>query len=142
MIVYRVCSASHTALSGTGSHKFGGRWNSPGIAVNYTAGTAALAILETRVHLRRPPIDYVLLTIKIGDKFVNAALTTKIGEADLAATRAIGDTFFISSPKVPLRDPSVVAPHEYNFLFSAAYASKRAQIIATEPIDFDYRLWQ
>ena len=40
-----------TALSGEGASLWGGRWNSPGRPVVYCAGSPALAILESFVHL-------------------------------------------------------------------------------------------
>lgn len=71
MRVYRVCSSAHSDLDGEGARLYGGRWNSPGLAgglaVVYTASSLALAILETRVHLRRLPVDYVKLTIEIAE---------------------------------------------------------------------------
>jgi RES domain-containing protein len=141
MIVYRACSASYVSLDGQGAFLYGGRWNSSGVAVNYAAGTSALAILETRVHLRVPPVDYVLLTVEIGDEYVEASLPGEILHAELHVTRAVGDVYFAGAANLPLRVPSVVAPAECNFLFSPEYARNRATILKVEPLVFDRRLW-
>nr|MBP8283232.1 RES domain-containing protein [Chromatiaceae bacterium] len=39
------------AFSGEGARLYGGRWNSPGVAVVYTAQSLSLAQLELLVHL-------------------------------------------------------------------------------------------
>ena len=39
------------AFSGEGARLYGGRWNSPGTAMVYTAGSVSLATLELLVHL-------------------------------------------------------------------------------------------
>jgi RES domain-containing protein len=43
--------AAH-AFDGEGARLYGGRWNSPGRPVVYTAGSLALAALEVLVHLK------------------------------------------------------------------------------------------
>lgn len=46
------------AFAGLGSAIFGGRWNPPGSAVVYCAGSLALAMLQTRLHLAAtPPVE-------------------------------------------------------------------------------------
>ena len=53
-----------TAFSGQGARLFGGRWNSPGVGVVYTAGAVSLGILEWRVHLTQwPAPPHVLIEI-------------------------------------------------------------------------------
>jgi hypothetical protein len=44
-----------TAFSGEGARLYGGRWNSPGVAVVYTSSALSLAILEWRCHLSQWP---------------------------------------------------------------------------------------
>ena len=71
MIVYRLAKAAFTALDGEGARLFGGRWNSPGRPMIYTAASPSLAVLEVLVHLDLPidlmPDDYRLLAIEIPD---------------------------------------------------------------------------
>jgi RES domain-containing protein len=146
MRVYRVCSAAHSDLDGEGARLYGGRWNSPGLAIVYTASTLALAILETRVHLRRIPVDYVRLAIEVPDTFVHPheviAQDLDPGwHLDTALTRRMGDTHFSSTPLVPLKVPSVVVDTEWNLLFSRDYSTAHASIVDKEPIVMDARLW-
>ena len=52
---WRITKARHaaTAFTGGGAKAYGGRWNSPGTAVVYTAGSISLAILEMLVNMQR-----------------------------------------------------------------------------------------
>ena len=56
-----------TAFSGEGARVFGGRWNSPGFPVVYTAGSHSLAALEMLVHLDSCELlnQYVVAEIEI-----------------------------------------------------------------------------
>ena len=56
MKVFRICKCNFVDdLSGTGAALYGGRWNSKGIYILYTAATASLALLETIVHTSTIP---------------------------------------------------------------------------------------
>ncbi len=71
MLAWRLCRAPFADLSGEGARRLGGRWNTPGRPLVYAASSAALAVLEVRVHLDLPPellpSDYVLLAIDLDD---------------------------------------------------------------------------
>jgi RES domain-containing protein len=49
--VFRVCRGVRARLDGSGAKRVGGRWNSPGDAVVYTAESVALAVLENLVNI-------------------------------------------------------------------------------------------
>jgi RES domain-containing protein len=146
MRVYRICKAKYSDLDGEGARLYGGRWNNAGIAIVYTASSLALAILETRVHLRRLPVDYVRLTIEIPDADFHAR-EIDLGDlpqgwrTDESLTRGIGDAHFNGTPLIPLKVPSVVVDTEWNLLFSRDYAIAHASMIERNPIDMDPRLW-
>lgn len=146
MRVYRLCSSAYVTLDGEGSRLYGGRWNSAGLPVVYTASSLALAMLETGVHLQRMPIDYVRLTIEIPDtvfdpKEVSAASLSVNWKSDTSVTRRIGDLHFGAFPMVPLKVPSVVVDTEWNLLFSRDFAAVHVEIVDNEPIAMDVRLW-
>lgn len=144
--VYRLCSVAYTGLDGEGARLYGGRWNSPGSAIVYTASSLSLAILETRVHLRRMPVDYVRLTIEISDPrflphLVDREQLPSGWQLDGELTRRIGDAHFSQTPMVPLQVPSVVVEMEWNLLFSREYAAVFASVVQQEPVTMDPRLW-
>jgi RES domain-containing protein len=51
--VFRSARAIHARLDGSGAKRAGGRWNSRGHAVVYTAESVPLAVLENLVHMSR-----------------------------------------------------------------------------------------
>ena len=148
MLVYRVARAKYPALDGEGARHYGGRWNSPGTALVYTASSISLAVLETRVHLRAMPVDYVRFTIEISDSFREVVTMSPaslgIGwQTDLRLTRKIGDLYFQKYIDVPLKlkVPSVVIENEWNLLLTPAFAELNARIVDWQPIGLDPRLW-
>ncbi len=54
VVAWRIVKRKHAkkAFTGEGARQFGGRWNSPGVAIVYTAESQSLAALEILVHLR------------------------------------------------------------------------------------------
>jgi RES domain-containing protein len=52
MVLFRIAKTSHIRdLSGMGARLFGGRWNTKGVPVIYTATSRALATVEYLVHI-------------------------------------------------------------------------------------------
>lgn len=52
MRTWRLTTArhAHTAFTGEGARRYGGRWNAKGVPVVYTAGSLSLAMLEMLVQ--------------------------------------------------------------------------------------------
>jgi RES domain-containing protein len=139
LIIWRLCRRPYADLSGEGAARYGGRWNSPGHRIVYTASSAALAVLEVRVHLDLPfdllPDDYVLVAIDLG--------TLAVERVDVVPEnpRAFGDTWIKQARTPVLQVPSVIVP-EPNFLLNPVHtAAGGAKIISIEPFTFDERLW-
>src|SRR5437016_5075493 len=60
-----------SAFSGEGARLCGGRWNSIGTSMVYTAGSLSLAILEWRVHLAQwPPPPLVVIEVRFDESLV------------------------------------------------------------------------
>ena len=55
---WRITKRKHarSAFTGEGARLYGGRWNSPGTAIIYTAESQSLAVLEILVHLDSPEL--------------------------------------------------------------------------------------
>lgn len=141
LVCWRIARDVYADLSGYGALLTGGRWNSPGRAVVYTALDASLAVLEVRVHLDLPPDllpdDYVLMRIE-------AAVPPSIERVAAAPAdpSAFGDEWLASGRTAALDVPSVLVPESRNLLINPAHPEAGAFSIAGKrPFGFDSRLW-
>jgi RES domain-containing protein len=152
MILYRLSKQHYIKdLSGRGAELSGGRWNSKGIPVLYTAESRALAAIEIAVHtpLGIIPSDYFLAEIEIPDN----ASVLKIAINDLPrdwarhpfikATQNIGDKFIKSNKHLVLQIPSATVKGDYNYLINPLHPDFNiVKIKSTEPFEFDSRLFR
>lgn len=141
MKVWRICRKPFADLSGDGARLYGGRWNSPGRPLLYTAETAALAVLEVRVHLDLDwsviPDDYVLMEINLPDDISRQELTDVPFDPIVA-----GDAWLASAVSALLRVPSFIIPESANVLINVTHPeAARAAAVTVRPFSFDERLW-
>jgi RES domain-containing protein len=106
----------------------------------YAASSAALAVLEVRVHLDLPPAllpdDYLLLTIDLNE------LATKEVVALPPDPAAFGDAWLREQQSAVLQVPSLIVQESPNLLLNPAHPdAARARIIARREFVFDLRLW-
>jgi RES domain-containing protein len=151
MIVFRLSKSKHSKdLSGKGAEKFGGRWNSKGVAIVYTSDSRALCTAEIAVHtpLGILPFDYEIATINVPDN-------TIIPELELSelsknwksiphphSTQEIGDKFVDDDQFLVIKVPSAVVQGEFNYLINPSHNDfKSITIQKTEPFNFDERLF-
>jgi RES domain-containing protein len=150
MIVWRLTRRPYADLSGRGGEVADGRWHTRGRPIVYCAGTAALTVLEARVHLDLPlellPDDYVLMKIDTPDEL---ALRT-IGPADLPAgwrsredlCRRIGDAWLVEGATALLSVPSTIVQVERNNLLNPRHADAAGISVAEiVPFGWDERLF-
>ena len=147
---WRIIQRKHTkaAFDGSGARKFGGRWNSPGISLVYTAQSQSLAILEVLVHLNAPGLlqQYVLIPISIAESLIeqlpNAAVSGNWRRTPAPpALQNIGDEWVRSARSAVLQVPSALVPAEHNFLLNPAHSDfKKLFIGEPVPFRFDSRL--
>jgi RES domain-containing protein len=140
MRIWRVCRRRFADLSGEGARLYGGRWNSPGRPMVYAAESAALAVLEVRVHLdldwRVLPDDYVLMAIETGDLVAETLAETTVDPC------AVGDAWLASGRSALLRAPSFIVPESVNVLVNPAHRdAARLAVASIRPFSFDSRLW-
>jgi RES domain-containing protein len=147
--LYRVCKTKYaaSAFDGEGARLFGGRWNSPGTSMVYTAGSRSLAILEILVHLNNDllipafscievncPNDLVIDVNDIADLPPDWASSPPPEEL-----KDIGDEWVSGSTSVVLAVPSAVVPSEFNYLINPAQEEfdrleiKNPQVLALDP---------
>ena len=136
------------AFDGEGARRFGGRWNSKGVPVVYTAGSRALAVLEMLVHLEDSDLlkHYRLIPVTFRDALVKVLdprvlPSTWKRRPTPASVRAIGDAWIAAGESAVLRVPSVVVPRENNYLLNPRHADFTKLVIdRPEPFRFDRRL--
>ncbi len=146
---WRIVKAKHAAnaFDGEGARLSGGRWNSPGTRMIYTAGSAALAALEMLVHLGRITTlpAYVVLRCDFDEKLV-----TDVDRDNLPSNwrtfpappelQAIGDAWVQGGKSPVLRVPSAVIAGEDNYLLNPAHPTfRRIKIGRPERFELDLR---
>jgi len=125
------------AFSGEGARRFGGRWNSPGVRLVYTAGSRSLAILEVLAHLTTsaPLNHYLLYRIECEKALVQVLADLPPGwdaEPPTAASQSAGDAWAASATHPVLSVPSAVVPEERNYLLNPAHP-EFARIVIAKP---------
>jgi RES domain-containing protein len=149
MIVYRLSSGKYkTDLSGKGAEMSGGRWNSKGVAILYTAQSRALAFSELAMHLPFGiiPKDYYIISIQVPDNVTGLELSMRDMPSDWRSnphsdsTQKIGDQFIAEAKFLVLRVPSAVVPGDYNYLVNPRHPlSTEVRILDIESFEFDSR---
>ena len=147
---WRITKAKHaaSAFSGGGAKAFGGRWNSPGVAIVYTAGSASLAILEMLVRLQSPDLmkRYVVFVVSFDGSLVKAVDPAKLPRTwrrspAPATSQQVGDQWVATSGSAVLRLPSAIVPSEWNYLLNPAHPEfAKIRIGPKQSIKFDPRL--
>jgi RES domain-containing protein len=136
------------AFSGEGARLYGGRWNSPGRPVVYTAEHASLAMLEILAHLEFAVImsDYVLIRAEFDDA-LDESIEVKNLPQDWRSypapqsLREIGDRWLEEKRSAVLSVPSVIAPIERLYLFNPLHADfNKIDIGEPQAFLFDTRL--
>jgi RES domain-containing protein len=137
-----------TAFDGEGARRFGGRWNTRGIRLTYTAGSQALAVLEMLVHLKSADIlkHYRLIPVTFDQVLIRNLDVRKLPiswrrRPAPAAIRALGDAWVAEGKSVVLQVPSVIVPGESNYLINVVHPDfLKLQIGRALTYRFDPRL--
>lgn len=147
---WRIVKKKHqaAAFSGEGARRYGGRWNSKGVAMVYAAASSALAALEILVHLQAHEIlrSYVLMSISFDDILVETLPVSELprqwrSDPAPAALQAIGDQWITRASSAVLRVPSVLIDNESNYLLNPNHSDfARCVRGKPRPFRFDRRL--
>src|ERR1041385_1830245 len=151
MRLWRV--SNYADLSGEGGRRVEARWHERGRPAVYLAEHAALALLETLVHLDIDPDElpshFQLLTVDAPDDVA----VEEIAEADLAArvsdwrhapqeTRQVTRPWFVERRSALLRVPSAIVPAAFNYLLNPLHPdAARVTVVARQTAQFDARLF-
>jgi RES domain-containing protein len=149
--VWRIARATHAVFDGEGARRYGSRWTPKGLPAVFASATLSLAALERFVHTDPDlePLDLIAIGIDIGADIPIDAVAV----ADLAsdwrtypappALAALGEQWLRESRTAVLSVPSVVIPHERNFVFNPTHRDfARLTIHPSEPFSFDPRMWK
>jgi RES domain-containing protein len=148
MRVWRIAREVYPLLDGEGARRWGGRWNSPGTAVVYTASSSALAVLESLIARDEEdvPEDLILARIRVPDDALIERVEVEALPPDWQAPlhercRAIGDEWAASGRSPILAVPSAVLPEETNYLLNPLHpAMRKCRVVASRRFSFDPRL--
>ena len=130
MLVWRLSRKRHLdqVLAGEGARRFGGRWNSRGVAVVYTSEILELALLEALVHLDVDalPKDYWQVCFDVGDGLIEGPpkRLPKGWDAPppyLPRVQRIGDAWVKAGRTLAMRVPASVLPLRSNVLINPAH---------------------
>lgn len=148
MIVYRISNCRFISdLSGRGAALYGGRWNSEGFHILYTAGSPSLAMLESLVHFGGRIVgDYCQIAIEVPDEGVKELTPEQLPDnwresppPDIL--KAFGNKFITEGEFLMLKVPSVLVPDESNYLINPGHPDfKKVRVLVKSKIQFDDRL--
>lgn len=120
---------SKTWFDGEGAFLFGGRWNTCGTRVLYSAESLSLAVLEILVHLNSAELlgSYSFATLEFEEKDVLSVEGLAKLPKDWSASppplavQRIGDEWASSMSSLVLRVPSSIVPGESNYLVNVPH---------------------
>ncbi len=149
MYLYRLCKEKYATLDGYGAFLYGGRWNSAGRPLVYTAENRALAALEFLVgveqHREMGPL--VMLTLQVPDDIKYEALESKELPTAWRRFPALqhlakrGNEWLGQNKTCLLKVPSIHVPEEYNYLLNPLHTDfTKIQVIGQKAFYFDDRL--
>jgi RES domain-containing protein len=147
---WRVVKKKHrpSVFTGEGARRFGGRWNSKGVAIIYASASPSLAVLEILVHLQSHEIleAYLLAGISFDEALVDNLPAAKLPanwRKDPApiSLRILGDQWALGGSSAILRMPSVIINSESNYLLNPAHPDfAKCVRKKAKPFRFDSRL--
>lgn len=150
MILYRVSHTKYSKkLSGEGAKIYGGRWNSKGKPIIYTAENEALCKLEALAHfnLTEIPNVYKLISIYVPDNSSAKLLQLSDLPKDWDSipykkvSQMIGDEFYTVNKYLLLKVPSILAKTCVNCLINPDNPEfKNIKIVKVEDFGIDKRI--
>lgn len=137
-------------LSGTGSFRAGGRWNSKGTYMLYTSENSSLAFLESLVHFDKsdfPPHLYVM-HLEVDDAapiYTVPAIEYPKNwlQLELAENKKLGDKWMRDKSHIGVRVKSAVNISETNILLNPLFPRYHdvIEVINVTEIKIDERLF-
>lgn len=150
---YRICKTKYAAtwFDGEGAYRYGGRWNSRGTRILYTAGSLSLAALEMLVHLNDEEIllSYSFAAAAFDESLVLPVEQSRALPENWSASpppleiQRIGDEWAREQTSVVLKVPTSVLPVEFNYLINVRHPEfSKVQLGEPQTFTFDERLYK
>ncbi|MEO6035953.1 MAG: RES domain-containing protein [Verrucomicrobiota bacterium] len=135
------------AFVGEGARLFGGRWNSPGVAIVYGSQHKSLAALELLVHFNPiTPNRFKVFQFQIPDSLIESVSMRNLPvdwrqEPPPPAVQQFGNAWAKGLRSAVLAIPSIIVPEEMNYLLNPAHSDfKKITLGKPEAFFFDTRL--
>ncbi len=152
LTVWRLVKEKHAknAFVGEGARQFGGRWNARGTPVVYLSSSLSLAALELFLHLTTDDarLRFAAIPVEMPAGLTPATLPRRKlpkawrSEPPPDACKALGSAWAEAGGTVLLQVPSVIVPHESNYLLNPRHPDfARLKIHRVKPFGFDSRMW-
>lgn len=133
--------------TGMGAFKWGGRWNSLGMACLYTSQHISLAILEKLVHAQqiKDMKDVALMTFKIlaPEKLyqIDTQKLSRNWQTDFKYSQWLGTQILWHKDFIGFIAPSIIVPTEWNIILKPNLAEKDGlKLVDSSLFEFDERL--
>lgn len=138
---------AYDAFVGEGARRFGGRWNSPGIAIVYGSQHQSLAALELLVHFNPiTPNRFKVFQFQFPDSLVENMAVRNLPkdwrqEPPPPSAQYFGNVWARELRSAVLAIPSIIIPDELNYLLNPRHPDfKKITIGKAEDFSFDARL--
>lgn len=150
MIVFRLSGSMYAEdLSGKGAELFGGRWNSIGTPVVYTASSRALAMAEVAVHLhiQKIPKDMMMVELYLPEDSMTSLPILELNDnwemfPYSIQTQQIGNDFVKENRFLAIKVPSAVVKGDFNFLINPRHGEiQKIKVVNIFPFRFDSRIF-
>lgn len=134
-----------TALSGEGSARYPGRWNTRGDRVVYVSEHLSLATLEVLAHAENLEMlnQYVALEVTLPESITTLDELPDTWQQNPPpdSTRQLGHKWLSEGNTLVLKVPSVLIPTEHNYLINPSHeAFAEVSVAGPVPLPFDSRL--
>ena len=138
------------AFSGEGSRLYGGRWNSIGTPLVYTAGSQSLAILEVAVHVESPSqLEYYsLFEVSFDESLIFKVSLDHLPDDWQSnpapdSAKVLGDQWVKQAESLILQVPSTIVSDTPNYIINPYHPDlNKLHIIGPIPYPIDPRIKQ
>ena len=149
-IVWRIVPPHRVAdaFTGEGARLFGGRWNSPGVPMVYTAESKALAALEILVHVNEGELlnEYLCIPVTFEKQNFQTLEFSDLPDGwrknpPPVSVQKLGTVWAAGKCSPVLKVPSVLISGESNYLINPQHRDfGLLKLGPPQPFEFDPRL--